>query len=140
MPTSPVSTFEPTVGNVVYPLYATDDTLVDHIGLVASTTYAAGTVLGEVTASPGTWGKYAHANSDGTQKPNRVLKYACSTDASGNITVPGEWGITKKSIEAYKAGEFRTQELTGLDANNLADWPGAHLTEGSTTQGQIRFP
>jgi hypothetical protein len=141
MPTSPVQTYE-LQGNVVYPIYGgpSNDTPLDHVSLAASTTYAAGTLLGEVTATPGTYGTYAHGHSDGTQKPSHILMYACTTDASGNITVPGQWGITTKSIEAYVAGTFRSQDLPNLDGTNIADWPGAHFTEGTAAQGIVRFP
>jgi hypothetical protein len=92
------------------------------VGLVASTTYAAGTVLGEVTATPGTMGPYAEGNTDGTQIPKGILREPCVTDASGNITEGGqsggnEWGTTEKAATMYISGYFFVNELTGLDSN-----------------------
>ena len=55
------------------PMFRPDKVEVNNIKLTASTTYAAGTILGEVTATPGTYKTYASGNSDGSQYPKCIL-------------------------------------------------------------------
>src|SRR5690242_10659608 len=55
------------------------------IKLKASTTYAKGVLLGELTASPGTFAVYADANADGTGVAKCVLPRQVTTDAAGLI-------------------------------------------------------
>jgi hypothetical protein len=137
MPTAPTSTWE-LAGNRLDALYP-DEAEVDNIQLKPSTTYVRGTILGEITATPGVYGAYASGNGDGTQNPNHILQYSCVTDASGNITGIGEWGQAFPSVSAYMNGTFRTQELVGLDATAVTRL-GARLIEGSVTQGIVRLP
>lgn len=125
------------------PLYNPEDAIAQHVALAAGT-YVRGTVLGEVTATPGTYKAYASANVDGSQNPAMLLMYSCVVDASGNVslgtsTTGGEWGqVFGKSAPAYMAGIFRTQELVGLDANAVTKLAG-RLLEGTVTAGQFSF-
>jgi hypothetical protein len=137
MPTSAVSTFG--YGRVD-PWRDADDAAVRLVNLKASTVFAAGTLVGEITASPGVYGPYATANSDGTQNPVGILQYACATDASGNITfgsVAGtsEWGNTSKAAPIYISGIFRTEDLTGLDSGAVTKL--GRLVQGTTTSGEF---
>lgn len=138
MPTSPQHTFS--AANRLDPIFNPAGEHVIHVALAASATYARGTVLGEVTATPGTYKPYANANSDGSQTAKAVLKYGCSTDASGNITILGEHGITHKSAPAYMPGSgyFKTAELVGMDAAAVTDL-GASLVAGDLTSGIIKL-
>lgn len=117
---------------------------VEVINLKASTTFAAGTLVGEITASPGTYGPYASGNSDGTQLPTHILQYACVTDASSNVTIGGtgaaggEWGQTRKGAPAYRSGEFSCADLTGLDANVITI-KRAILVQGTVSSGRVMF-
>ena len=119
MPTTPIGTF----GYArVDPYRNAEDADVRNVNLKASTVFAAGTIVGEITATPGTYGPYASGNVDGSQNPVGILQYACATDASGNITfgtVAGtsEWGQTSISAPIYLSGIFRSEDLVGLDAN-----------------------
>lgn len=138
MPTTAVSTFG--YGRVD-PYREAEDADVRMVNLKASTTFAAGTLVGEITGTPGTYGPYASGNTDGTQNPVGILQYACATDASNNITfgtVAGssEWGNTSKAAPIYMNGYFRTEDLVGLDATAITRL-GGRLIQGTTTQGEI---
>lgn len=107
------------------------------VPLKASTTFVKGTVIGEKT-SDGKYAAYASGASDGTQIPKGIVAYNCTTDASGNITIEGEFGQTRKLCPMWIAGVFNTAELTGLDANAVTVL-AANLIQGDTTTGQIRL-
>jgi hypothetical protein len=136
MPTSPTTTWGQ---GGVWPLKHHGDARQEHVNLKASTTFAAGTVLGEITASPGTYGPYASGNTDGTQNPTLILQYPCVVDASGNIalgdTASGEHGVTVKSAPAWRSGVFKTTELVGLDANAVSKL--GRLIRGSVADGEL---
>lgn len=124
----------------VDPFREAEDADVRNVNLKASTTFAAGTIVGEVTATPGTYGPYASGNTDGTQNPVGVLQYACVTDSSGNITFgntagSSEWGNTSKAAPIYMSGYFRTEDLVGLDANAVTKL--GRLIQGTTSSGEI---
>jgi hypothetical protein len=137
MPTTAAATFG--YGRVD-PFRKPEDALVRNVNLKASTVFAAGTIIGEITASAGTYGPYATGNVDGTQNAVAILQYACATDASSNITfgsVAGqsEWGVTSKSAPAYFSGDFRTEDLVGLDAGAVTKL--GRLIQGTTTAGEL---
>jgi hypothetical protein len=78
------------------------------VKLPASVTYSRGTILGELTATPGTYKKYDSGGADGSQVPKAILAYDVTTDASGHPT-----GVTYPyppfpdiSVPAYTRGEF----------------------------------
>lgn len=102
--------------------------------------YVRGTVLGELTATPGTYAAYASGNSDGTQTPKAILQYSCIIDAAGNVQLAGEWGQSQKGVPVYVGGGaiFDTTQLIGLDANAVTKL-GAALVEGTVSAGQLRF-
>jgi len=128
MANAPVSTWSNTR---LDPYMDPEDAHENAIQLVASQTYVAGQVLGEVTASPGTYGKYASGNSDGTQVPKLLLREACVTDSSGNITGADNLGDTRKDTHAFFSGTFKCSDLTGLDAAGLTA-SGWRLISGAT--------
>jgi hypothetical protein len=139
MPTTPIATFG---GKRLIPLKAPEDAVSEVIGLKASTTFVAGTLVGEITASPGTYGPYATGNVDGTQNPTHVLQYDCITDASGNVTIgssvtagASEWGQTQKGAPAYASGLFATGDLVGLDAGAVTKL--GRLIQGTVTSGRL---
>jgi len=128
MPTTPFQTYSLTRLDPVYDSVVQSSEI--NVNLAASTTYARGQVLGEITATPGTYKPYASANTDGSQVAKLLLRYPCTTDALGNITSTGELGVTDKSIDAFKRGEFRIEELVGLDANAVTNL-GGHIVAGA---------
>lgn len=91
----------------------------------------------------GTFTDYDNAATDGTQHAKGVLRYDCATDSSGNITfgtaaTGGPYQQTSKSAPVYTSGSFRTEDLTGLDANAVTDL--GRLTEGTIVTGILRMP
>lgn len=137
MPTAPIATFG--YGRVD-PFREAEDAEIRNVNLKPSTVFAAGTIIGEITATPGTYGPYATGNVDGTQNPVGVLQYACATDAGGLITfgsVAGqsEWGQTSRAAPMYMSGYFRTEDLVGLDAGAVTKL--GRLLQGTTTSGEI---
>lgn len=97
------------------------------IKLGASLTLAAGTVLGRITAS-NLWKAYSDAASDGSEVARAILQHAVATDASGNhyfgAAAASEHGQYESNVPAYITGLFADADLTGLDANGLADLQG----------------
>jgi hypothetical protein len=131
MPANPTWTFE---RNKLIALYHENKAQRMNVALGNSLTLAQGTVLGEVTATPGVYKAYASGNADGTQVAKCVLEYACTTDASGNITLDGEFGLTVKTVSAFLPNSgvaFSIADLTGLDATALT------ALGGSIAQGAL---
>lgn len=136
MPTTAIQQYS---GSRLEPYMDAEDALCIDVQLPASATYAAGTVLGELTATQGTYKAYASGNADGSQNPKAILVYAATVDGSGNITLPGEFGATVKAVPVYIAGTFATADLTGLDATALTNSGGWRLIEGTVTAGILRL-
>jgi len=131
-----VNTYDPQAQRLD-PFYEADDAAEIHVNL-ADGTYPRGTVLGEVTATPGTFKAYAAGNNDGSQAAKLVLRYGC-TVAGGVLTLAEEVaGVQRRSIDAFYRGVFRTTELVGLDAGAMTGLGGA-LISGTLADGLIRF-
>jgi hypothetical protein len=138
VPTAAKNTFS---AQALHPCYRGNDALLIRVRLPASVTYAKGTVLGEITASPGTFKAYASGNVDGSQVAKAILALDCATDGSQNVSfgaaVGGSpWGETEPSAPAYISGYFRSTELVGLDANALTNALG-RLQSGTVADGII---
>jgi hypothetical protein len=136
MPTSAQSQYS---GTRLEPYMDAEGALRFNVQLPNSVTYAAGTILGEVSASPGTFKAYASGSVDGSQNPKAILVYPCTVDGSGNVTIPGEYGATLKAVPAYFAGTFRCEDLTGLDATAITNAPSWRLVEGTVAAGILRL-
>jgi hypothetical protein len=143
MPTAAANTY---TGAGIVPVYAKPEPARHHVKLGNSVSLAAGTVMGELTASPGTFKAYASGNADGSQNPKGILEFACATDGSGNITVgsttAGAQGFTTtaKSCPVFFRGCFSTAELTGLDATALTNSPSWNLKNGTVSSGVVELP
>lgn len=141
MPTTAQTTYSADRLDPVYnPMHALER--VQNVTLSAGT-YAKGTAIGELTATPGTFAAYADANADGTGVCKGFLQYACVADGSGNITIGtvaagNDFAQTQKGAPAYFGGAFRTSELVGFDAAALADLNG-HLVNGTVASGIVEF-
>jgi len=135
MPNAPIYTY---TNQRLDPYMDAEDALEIAVQLKASLTYPAGTVLGEITASPGTFAPYASGNADGSQVPKGLLVQACTTDASGNITTADNLGDTRKDTHVYFAGTFRVTDLVGLDANAVTAG-GWRLIFGTVSTGVVRL-
>ncbi|HEV7213706.1 MAG TPA: head decoration protein [Chloroflexota bacterium] len=134
----PTTAFQTYSNSKLIPVYRPDLALLQNVAIVPSVTLAQGTVMGELTATPGTFKAYAVGNADGSQVAKGILQYAVTTDASGNVTLAGEFGQTSKAAPIYFSGSFRTQDLVGLDAGAVTNLGGS-LAEGSLTTGIVRF-
>jgi hypothetical protein len=91
-----------------------------HVNLKASETYLKGSAIGEITATPGTFGPYASGASDGTETPTAIVPFTCVSASSGLITVgttADPAGLTHKSVPAIFGGYVRAQDIVGLDAD-----------------------
>jgi hypothetical protein len=135
MPNAPVTVYS---GLRLDPYMDPDDALEYAVNLQPSLTYPRGTVLAEVAATPGLFGPYATGGSGGLNIPKAILEYPAVTDASGNITIAGEQGMTRKDVPAYFAGTFACADLVGLDAGGVTA-AGWRLINGSVTTGVVRL-
>lgn len=124
--------------NRLDPVYAPELAKQQSVNIMPNKTLAKGTVLGELTSTPGTFGDYASGHADGTQVAKAILTYSITTDASSNITVLGEFGQTQKACPVFISGFFRTADLTGLDAAGLTNLGGS-LKSGTLSAGIIAF-
>lgn len=131
MPTSAAITFS---GQRLEPHSYPDQAQVLPIKLAPSLTLAKGTVLGRITAS-NLWAAYDDALSTGVEVARAILQIDVATDASGNhfygAQASSEQGESHTHAPAYVSGNFRVADLTGIDANGLADLKGS-LIYGDT--------
>jgi len=117
------------------------------VKLKASTTYARGCVLSELTASPGTYDTYTPGAANGLQYPKAILAYDVITDASGNPT-----GVTYPyppfpdlSVPAYSRGDFDCATITTAmgDAGAILQAAIAaglgHLIQGTAADGIVQI-
>lgn len=110
--------------------------------LTVSTTYPAGQVLGEVTATPGIFKKYIDANVDGSGVAKGILQYPCVVDSAGLIWLGAVSGLSDsglsfgKAAPMWRAGVFKCADLTGLDAAGITDM-GARLLTGDVSTGLV---
>ena len=107
------------------------------VKLANSLSLVAGTVLGEVTAAPGTFKAYASGNSDGSEVPRCLLSVDTTTNSSGEhffgTQAASEFGETHLHTFAFFTGKFKTTDLTGLDANAVTKL--GRLLSGSVANG-----
>lgn len=143
MPTTPIQTWG--MGRLD-PFLENSEAAEQAVNLIANTTFLKGTILGELTATPGTYKAYASGNADGSQVPKCVLRYDCVTDALGFATLGGgpagtseHPGEKTRSVDAFYSGIFKTGDLVGLDANAVTVM-GAHYISGNLAAGIIAFP
>lgn len=117
----PASAFRTFSGQMLMPVKNPRGGQTEVIRLKPSTTFPFGTIVGPITATPGFYGPYASGNVDGTQNATHILMYACTTDASSNVTkgdgtAGNEWGATELGAPAYRAGYFANEDIDNLDA------------------------
>jgi hypothetical protein len=136
MPTSATNTYS--AAAKLQPYIDPENAREIEVNLGNSLTLAKGTLLGEVTATPGVFKAYASGNSDGSQVPKAILSYSVTTDGSGNVTLANDQGVVRKYAPAYYCGTFATGDLVGLDANAITVM-GARLVMGTTSSGVVRF-
>lgn len=103
-------------------------------------TAAVATSTAGVAGTPGVYGPYASGNSDGSQNPKGLLKYAVATDAAGLIWFGGvagssEWGQSTKDTPMWIRGTFRCEDCVGLDTNAITKL--GRLIYGTYAKGAV---
>jgi hypothetical protein len=143
MPTAPVDSWGL---DRLDPFMEPDEASEVAVNLKPSTAYPKGTLLGEITATPGIFAPYASGNTDGTEIPKLILRHSCVTDANGVITygtsvTTGQFGPEppSKVTDAYYSGIFKTTDIPGLDAAAVTAMK-ARLISGTLAAGIIAFP
>jgi hypothetical protein len=143
MPTTPIQTWG--MGRLD-PFLEAEEADEQAVNLIPSTTFLKGTLLGELTATPGLFKAYASGNADGSQVPKCVLRYDCVTDAAGLITLGGgptgiseHQGEKTRSVDAFYSVILKTQDIPNLDAGAMTAM-GARLISGSLANGVIVIP
>lgn len=105
---------------------------------VASGDYTRGEVCGFVSAT-GAAGSYANGNSDGTETAAIIAVYDMYSDGT-NVSLTNDGALLpgESRIDApfYISGFFECAELTGLDANAVADM-NARLIGANTVSGVL---
>lgn len=77
------------------------------VKLPVSSTFTLGTILGEITATPGTFNTFDPNAADGTQIAKCILQYTVTTDADGLATISGAFpAFPERSVPAYVGGYF----------------------------------
>jgi hypothetical protein len=112
----------PTVGAAVITVAASG------ASLTGGTTPAATArqVTAAAAGTPGQYGLYGAAHTDGTQWPTHIVRYACQVDASGNVSFVdtpgalGDQGVTELGVPAFYGGSFAVSDLSGLDDTAIA--------------------
>jgi hypothetical protein len=133
----PTAAFDTYTGAALTPYERPELSSVHNVKLPNSVTYSKGTVLGELTATAGSYKAYADANVDGSGVAKAILQYDVTVDASGNHTWGGgQLGEARPYAPAYFAGYFKTTDLTGLDTAAVAD-PGWRQVTGSVADGVV---
>jgi hypothetical protein len=125
---------------MVQPLKNPEDANVDLVQLVASTVFPAGTIIAEVTATPGVYAPYNVSNTPaGINAPTHILQYSVATDSTGQIFMGtgavGEWTQPMAAAPAYRNGYFNCADLIGLTA--VAVPLLGRLVQGTFTAGHI---
>jgi hypothetical protein len=98
------------------------------------------TLTGGVAGTRGLFRAYASGNSDGSQVAKGILRYACATDAAGNITLGAvaggdEHGHTSRYTDMWVGGTFDTSDLVGLDATAIGHL--GRLLDGTVEKGRL---
>jgi hypothetical protein len=130
--------------NRLQPIYYPETALTLSVAIAPSETIAQGTILGELTASPGVYGPYASGHTDGTQTAKVIAEYSMNTDAEGNITFSstegtfgGPYGETYTTAPVFYKGTFATGDLVGLDSTAVSAL--GRLIQGTTTSGILEL-
>jgi hypothetical protein len=141
MATTPIHTFS---GQKLEPYLSEPVPQSVAVRISASKTIARGTVLGQVT-SGALFEAYSDADSPaGVGVARGIIAYDVISDAASLLTFgttaasAGEFGEKVLSVPMYISGTFRAEDLTGLDANGLADLQG-NIVSGTISAGIIRF-
>lgn len=133
MPTNPIN-FAP---GKLEPAYAPELAKTD-VFKVAAGEYDKGTVCG-IVSSTGAAKAYADGNNDGSETAKIIAMYDMYSDGTNVSLTSGGALLTGESNDSapfYISGFFECAELTGLDANAIADMQ-ARLIGANTVSGVL---
>ena len=146
MPTTAVTSYS---NQKLEPVYDHDLARQRAVAIAPSQSIARGTILGEITATPGVYSAYNASHTDGTQIAKAISVYDIATDANGNVTLSATTGQTVGpygdgfaglSAPVYVCGVFNTTDLVGLDSTAVVDFC-ARFEQGSLSAGgMLRIP
>jgi len=127
-------TFGGTAANWDMPLLVATSSLLD-VGARATTLTVVETTPGNRI---GLWGPYSDVAADGRDVARAIAAYSFRTDNVGRVVFAGagespEYGTYHLTAPAWFKGRFRTTDLTGLDANGIADL--GRLESGTLADG-----
>jgi hypothetical protein len=119
LPADTVLTFGGTMANFPAPLLSLEDAEITGGGSLAIVHTTTGRMKG-------LFGAYDDGASDGRQVAKALSEYALRTDYTGRIVLGGEtgrpyMGVYTLTAPAFFSGRFLVGDLTGLDANAVAD-------------------
>ena len=134
-------TFQNMCGGLNQPLLTITNALTGNNPVLTTTTTTAGKPAG------GFWAAYNDSNSDGTEVCKGVMQFDVVADNFGMITFGnqqggGDFGVKDYTAPIWAGGIFKGSDITGLDANGLADLQGRYLQQGasiSSSQTLIKF-
>lgn len=120
--------------NQLQPKQRPEDARQDAGAFGVSLTLVKGTLLGKKT-SDGLLYAYLDSLTDGRNVAVGILMYTIKTDSSGRIffsdsTDMSELNPPHQTAPYWQSGIFDTADLTGYDANGLADMQGKVLANG----------
>jgi len=133
-PTDATVTFGGTLAYVNVPLMVADATSITGGGSLAVDATTAGNLKD-------TWVAYDDdGTDDGRRTAGGILQYDIRTDNTGRVVFAAsgtspEHGVYHQTAPIWVKGNFKTSELTGLDANGVADL--GRLVMGSVTDGEL---
>jgi hypothetical protein len=136
---APDGTHAPTIASIAVPTGATGIRYYANGNLITSKT-AAGVATITQTLLTASLSAVKSPTTNTTSIAACLAKYDMATDSMGQITMGGasggsELGTTYTSLACYFSGWFRTQDLTGLDANAVTQL--GKLKVGTTTSGVL---
>lgn len=127
MPTTPYLSF---TYNRLDPLFNEEDARPMPVMLKGPNTYLPGTILGEITATPGVYAPWNANAVDGTQNPKVWTRLQTAVDANNLVTWPGDFqNVGRPFIDVYRSGTFKLDQILGLNAVALEALAG-RVVEG----------
>lgn len=140
MPTAATTTF---TQSKVVPFINPNLAAVKDIKIGASKTLVAGTIMAQVTATPGVYDAYATGGAGGLGTPLGILMYDVTTDSNGVITSisgPFAVGQADMNVPMWYAGVFKCDDIHGdTVAHAITDGLGK-IIEGDSLTGLWRIP
>lgn len=106
-----------------------------------SVTVPRGSLMGELTASPGVYVPYDHTAVDGRQVLKGLNPYDITTDANGYITNAGGPMATQKlNSPVYTSGDYNCADVANITELDDAIAAGyCKLIQGTATTGIFRL-